>query len=95
MVFYINEINGKALPTDDVVEFLVAEGAKHIETPKRFRENLVCVVMNGSIDEVFYVFNRTEMIRHQNPRDFRFKNWLIVPDAPTLSGYDNEDNHSR
>lgn len=91
MVYYINEINGKTLPQSDKEKFLVAEGAKYIETPKRFRENLVCVVMNGLTDDAFYVFDRVEMLRHQNPRDFRLKSWLIVPDAPTLAGYNNEN----
>lgn len=87
MGYYINHINGKELPAFDKVSKLVSEGATRIGIPSEFQENLVCVVENGFFDAAAYAYDEKEMSKFNNPNDYRSKTWLIVPNADTLSGF--------
>lgn len=87
MGYYINHINGKELPAVGKASKLVSEGATRIGTPTEFQENLVCVVENGWFDAAAYAYNEREFKEFINPNDDRRKTWLIVPNADTLSGF--------
>jgi hypothetical protein len=91
MGFYINEINGKEAPSRLKVGFVLKEvpGAKSINPPTEWQEDLVCVVHNGAFDAAGYAFDENEMNAFLAP-DYgsqRPRTWLLVPGAKDLAGY--------
>lgn len=74
---YINQMNGTNLPGRGKAEFLLANGAKDILKPSEFRENLVCVVNNGSFEAAGYAYNEAEFKVFREP-DGRPKRWFIL-----------------
>lgn len=87
MGYYINQINGKLLPTHNKADFLIENGATIVEGKVEFQENLVCVVENFLFDAAGYIYSNFELEEFNNPYDKRPKTWLIVPDAAKLAGY--------
>jgi hypothetical protein len=87
MGYYINHINGKQLPSVGKAQKLISEGAIRIGIPTEFQDNLVCVVENFFFDAAVYAYDEREMTEFINPNDYRPKTWLIVPNADTLSGF--------
>lgn len=90
MGYYINQINGKILPTKNKAQFLLENGAKKIEGDLKFQENLVCVVENFLFDAAGFAYSEMEMDSFNNPYDKRPKTWLIVSDAAKLAGYEKK-----
>jgi hypothetical protein len=88
MGFYINRINDEILPAKGKADALIAHGATEIFHPIEFQENLVCVVENAFFDAAGYIFDSGEFGEFMYP-DSRNRRWLIVPNAPVLSGYTN------
>jgi hypothetical protein len=87
MGYYINHINGRELPAIGKASKLISEGAVRVGTPTEFQENLVCVVEGFFFDAAAYAYNEREMTEFNDPNDYRPKTWLIVPNADTLSGF--------
>lgn len=87
MGYYINQIDGKLLPARGKAQFLIENGAEKVNRPTEFVENLVCVVDNFLFDAAGYIFSESELHAFNDPHDTRPKTWLIVPNAPVLSGY--------
>lgn len=83
MGFYINVINGNAVPSRGKVDFLLnnVEGSKKISPPIQWEENLVCVVNNGAFEAAAYAYSKEEMdvfLYHTGDRPTQ---WLTVPNA--------------
>lgn len=87
MGYYINiDSKGNFLPARGKALALIADGAIEVERDK-FVENLVCVVSNGPFDAAGYVFSESELAHFTDPRDTRYKVWLVYDHARELSGY--------
>jgi hypothetical protein len=87
MGYYINQINGKPLPSQGKFQSLIENGSTQINTPTEFQDNLVCVVENIWFDAAAYAYSEKEMNEFLDPSDHRRKRWLIVPYADLLSGF--------
>lgn len=62
MRYYINKNSlGQVLPPVGKLRFLLADGAKLVDEPLKFQEDLVCVVDNGFFEAAGYAFNEREM----------------------------------
>lgn len=59
-----------------------------IDTDSSFKENLVCVVNNGTFAAAAYAFSQEERNVFAEP-DGRSKHWLVVPNAKELTDYKN------
>jgi len=88
MGYYINHTSyGEALPARGKADQLIALGGQKIPQPKKWVENLVCVVENGPFDAAGYIFSQRELEDFSYPDDNRRKIWIIFPNAAELSGY--------
>lgn len=86
MGYYINSLaDTTLLPATGKAQFLIEKaGAKLIDPPSVFIEDLVCVVENGFFDAAGYAFCEEEFEVFSTP-DGRPKKWLIVPNAKELA----------
>lgn len=86
MGYYINEIDEKLPPSNGKgkVKFILDNipGSKIIDTPKEWKEDIVCVVENSRFDAAAYAYSPEELNVFKTP-DGRRKTWMIVPDAKT------------
>jgi hypothetical protein len=83
---YINELpDGTMLRAKNkVTDLLTIDGAKQIDSPKEWEENLVCVVDNEIFDAAAYAYDEREMKRFLQS-DGRPKQWMIIPHAQKLA----------
>jgi len=82
---YINkDSKGSMLPALGKAKCLIADGAKVIEEPKEFSENLVCVLHNGLFDAAGYAYCKSEMEAFKEPDD-RSRTWLVYEHAKNLT----------
>ena len=86
MGYYIDRFEAELLPTKGKADFLVSKGAKKIEIPERFTNDLVCVIDEGIYDAAGFAFNENEMKRFLNDGYGRSE-WLKVPNADFHSKY--------
>lgn len=85
MGYYINQ-NSKNQPLgSDKSAALIADGAKKIPQPEGYKENLVCVVSNGSWDAAAYIYSQGEFEAFADPNDTRRKTWLEYEHAKELA----------
>lgn len=86
MGYYINNLaDGTELPGKGKAKALIESGgARLIDRPDGFVEDLVCVVDNGPFDAAGYCFSEEEFKVFAS-NDGRSKRWLIVPNAKELA----------
>jgi hypothetical protein len=84
---YIEKLpDGTELPKHGKVHALLTiEGAKIINQPIEWEEDIVCVVDNYTWDAAAYAFDDIELRRFSHPRDDRFRVWLKIPNAKNLA----------
>ena len=84
---YINQNSkGEAAPIKGKADFLINDGAREIETPEVFEENLVCVVENpNSFDAALYVETQPHLMMTLDKRDTRKKRFLIYDHVETTA----------
>lgn len=88
MGYYIDvDSKGNRLNACGKTEALIADGAKRVTGTLKFQPNLVCVVENGMFDAAGFCYSQSEFEAFNNPRDYRYKTWLIYEHAAKLSGY--------
>ena len=81
---YINQNSkGIPLPARGKAKALLEDGA--IAVAPEFRDDLVCVVMNGLFDAAAYCYSQEEFKEFSRPEDCRPKLWFIYPFAKTLA----------
>lgn len=84
---YINEINGKPLPSNgkDIFILQAVPGSKVLRTPPAiWTDDLVCVVDNGAWEAAAYAYSPDEMEVFKYP-DGRQRVWLTVPNAKSYA----------
>jgi hypothetical protein len=82
---YINHTSSeKPLPALGKVKALVADGAKIVNSPLTWEEDLVCVANNGFFECAAYLYDQDELEAFTHP-DGRPKTWLKYPHAKTLA----------
>lgn len=58
-----------------------------VETDASFKDDLVCVVDNGSFAAAGYCYSESEFEAFNSTSDRRIKKFFVVPEAKKLSGY--------
>jgi len=82
---YINHtFTEEPLPALGKVQALVADGAKVIQRPTIWEEDLVCVANNGFFECAAYLYSQNELEAFAYP-DGRTKTWLKYSHAKFLA----------
>lgn len=87
MGYYINK-NSKGVNIEiNKCKGMLEDGAKEIDQPESFIEDLVCVVSNQFFDAAGYCYSENEF-KVFTRNDGRSKKWFIYPHAKTTSDYE-------
>jgi len=82
---YINYTSTQQpLPSLGKAQALINDGAKIVNKPLSWEENLVCVADNGFFECAAYLYSESELEAFSYP-DGRPKQWLKYPHAKTLA----------
>jgi len=84
MGYYINQNSEGVNLTNKVLDLTLDGG--HL-TDNSFKENLICIINNGTCTAAAYIHSEEEFNEFNDPSDHRPKTWLTHPKAKELSGY--------
>lgn len=88
MGYYLNQTRKGPIERPDFAsrcKALMEDGAIEIDTPKEWKEGLVCVVNNDGFSAAAYCYSENEMFVFQNVNDTRTKKWFYYEHAKVLS----------